>query len=499
MAQHPDMRNVMVLDHRQEWFDVAGVIVTSARRYLSEPEGGLGGEVRVLNLCRTGRYQGRGYYVSLLAEARGQRPLPDVKTVEDLKSAARIQALSAQMDALVHETLEHDESDRFEINAYFGKDPAERHHAIAEQLFAKVRAPLLRALFHRTGGSWRLEAVQAIGIDDIPAQHRAFLLEAAKAFVAEAPAARPERTGTTRPRLAILWDPKEAHKPSNEEALQRLVQAAPLVGLEAELIGPDALERLPEFDGLFNRASPEVDGITYEFVRRAEALGLPVIDDPESILKCLNKVYMHELMSRHGIAQPQTLIVQRDSLDEVVATLGLPCVLKLPDSGFGLDVLKIESEDELRREAERFFQVSELIVAQEWLPTGFDWRVGVYDRRPLFVCQYFMAPGHWKVNQVAEGQRLIEGKTVAMSVGEAPEAVIGMAVRAANLIGRGLYGVDLKQVEDRVYLIEVNCNPNIDAGNEDQVLGEALYREVVGVFARRIAERRNGAVRPATT
>jgi glutathione synthase/RimK-type ligase-like ATP-grasp enzyme len=161
-------------------------------------------------------------------------------------------------------------------------------------------------------------------------------------------------------------------------------------------------------------------------------------------------------------------------------------------------VVKIESEAALQREAERFFQVSELIVAQQWLPTGFDWRVGVYDGRPLFVAKYFMAPGHWKVNQVTEGQRLIEGRTEAMAVGEAPSQVIAMAVRAANLIGRGLYGVDLKQVEDRVYLIEVNCNPNLDAGNEDQVLGEALYREVLGVFARRIAERRGGTAMPST-
>src|SRR5205085_8114901 len=164
-----------------------------------------------------------------------------------------------------------------------------------------------------------------------------------------------QRTGTGLPRLAILWDPDEPHKPSNEEALQRLVRTAPVVGLEAELIRLDALERLPEFDALFNRASPEVDGISYEFVRRAESLGMPVIDDPESILKCTNKVYMHELMSRHRIAQPRTLIVQRGNLDQVVATLGLPCVLKLPDSGFGLDVEKIESEDHLRQEAERFF------------------------------------------------------------------------------------------------------------------------------------------------
>jgi len=52
----------------------------------------------------------------------------------------------------------------------------------------------------------------------------------------------------------------------------------------------------------------------------------------------------------------------------------------------------------------------------------------------------------------------------------------------------------LKQVGDRCYLIEVNDNPNIDAGNEDQVLGSALYREVLGVYARRIGER-GGVVR----
>jgi leucyl aminopeptidase len=39
-----------------------------------------------LNLCRTGRYQGRGYYVSLLAEARGQRPLPNFADFPNIAS-----------------------------------------------------------------------------------------------------------------------------------------------------------------------------------------------------------------------------------------------------------------------------------------------------------------------------------------------------------------------------------------------------------------------------
>jgi len=489
------MKTVVVTDQNQQWFEIPDATVLPARRYLADPESGNEGTVRVLNLCRTGRYQGRGYYVSLLAEARGQRPIPGVKTIEDLRSEAYVRTLEADIQPLVEETLHHDESERFQLDVYLGKHSS--HQALAEQLFARVRAPLLRVLFVRAEGSWRLDALQAIGLADIPLQNRAFLLEAVKSFVADSPVTNRQGAKRDRPRLAILWDPNEPHKPSNEEALQRFVKTAPLVGLEAVLIGPDALERLPEFDGLFNRASPE--GIIYEFVRSAEALGMPVVDDPESILKCGNKVYMQELLNRHRIATPRTLIVHRGNVDEIVPALGLPCVLKLPDSGFGLDVVKIESENDLRKEAERFFNQSELLIAQEWLPSEFDWRVGIFDRRPLFVAKYFMAPGHWKVNRVVEGQQLVDGKTEAMAIGQAPEQVINTALRAANLIGRGLYGADLKQVENRVYLVEVNINPNIDAGNEDQVMGEALYREVLGVFARRIAEAAGGAAqRPAS-
>ncbi|MGQ3052801.1 MAG: RimK family protein [Roseateles sp.] len=487
------MNLIVVTDQLQDWFQLPAATVVTARHYLADAVAAQAGDASVLNLCRTGRYQGRGYYVSLLAEARGHRPLPEVKSIEDLKAEAFVQAIAGRVDMLVQDTLQHDSSDLFELDVYLGRDPARRHDALAERLYAEARLPLLRVLLRREQGRWMLDALQSIGLADVPSQDRAFLLQAVQGLGCAAGADAPRRR-TDRPRLAILWDRDEPHKPSNEAALQRFVETAPLVGLQAELVGPGDLERLPEFDALFNRASPEVDGIVYEFVRRAEAMGMPVVDDPESILRCLNKAYMHELMTRHRIAQPRSLIVHRDSIGQVVPTLGLPCVIKLPDSGFGLDVLKIESEAQLGQEAERFLKVSELFVAQEWLPSEFDWRVGVYDGRPLYVAKYWMAPGHWKIMQETEGSdELIEGKTEAMTIGEAPRQVIETAVRAANLIGRGLYGVDLKQVEDRVYLIEVNCNPNIDAGNEDQVLGEALYREVLGVFARRIAEHRHGA------
>ena len=486
------MNTLIVIDQEQDWFEVPGATVFTAQRYLAEADNSRDDRLGVLNLCRTVRYQGRGYYVSLVAEARGQRPMPEVKVVEDLKSKAFVDSVSKELGKLIGETLHHDESDRFELDAYLGKDPAQRHALLAEQLFAQVKAPLLRALFRRNGGPWKLDEVRALGVADIPAQDRAFLLETLGGFVTQGSASRARRNSPDQPRLAILWDSTLKHQPSNEEARKTFLRLAPLVGLDAELIGLDALDRLPEFDALFNRAEPDVGGLTYEFARRAESLDMPVVDDPQSMIRCTNKVFMHELMSRHRIAQPLTLIVHRGNLDQVVPTLGLPCVLKLPDSGFGLDVVKIESGDELRQQAERFFKVSELFVAQEWLPSEFDWRIGVYDGRPLFACKYFMAPGHWKILKVGEGEEIIEGDSTSMPVGQVPAQVIETAVRAANLVGQGLYGVDLKQVGNRIYLIEVNCNPNIDAGVEDEATGDALYREILGVFARRISERRSG-------
>jgi len=102
-----------------------------------------------------------------------------------------------------------------------------------------------------------------------------------------------------------------------------------------------------------------------------------------------------------------------------------------------------------------------------------------------------MAPGHWQIIKHEQTSK-VEGVTSTFSVGEVPDQVIKTAVRAANLIGNGLYGVDLKQVGGQCYVIEINDNPNIDAGNEDAVLNGALYREVMGVFFKRIQERKKG-------
>jgi glutathione synthase/RimK-type ligase-like ATP-grasp enzyme len=482
------MNVLFVIDTESEWpHPLPGAAVATAKDYLTGADAASGRFERVVNLCRFDRAQGQAFYVSLLAEARGQRPWPPARTFEDLRGTPATSPLLKEIAQRVQHDLPQAESAQLAIDSYFGVDPAGEHPLVARELFGVLKLPLARAEFRHNAGRWRLTGIRPLSVADVAAAHAAALAQAAAQFVTGQPGAR--AASARRPAIAILYTPSEPLPPSNPLALSKLLRAAEELGMRAELIDRHAIGRLEEFDALFIRDTTYLDHYTYRFSQRAAALGMVVIEDTDSILQCNNKVYLNELLTRHGIPVPRTVMVHRDNLDEVAPALGLPCILKQPDGGFSLGVRKASTQAELRRLAAALLEKSEFIIAQEYLPTEFDWRVTVLDRRVLFVCKYYMAPEHWQVHKHEPG-RHVEGATEALSVGEAPQAVVETALRAANLIGDGLYGVDVKQVGSQCYVIEINDNPSIDAGNEDGVLKDALYREVMGVFLRRITERR---------
>jgi glutathione synthase/RimK-type ligase-like ATP-grasp enzyme len=132
---------------------------------------------------------------------------------------------------------------------------------------------------------------------------------------------------------------------------------------------------------------------------------------------------------------------------------------------------------------------SDLILVQEFMPTSFDWRIGVLDGQPLFACHYRMAKKHWQIVKHNEDGGAEEGSAKTFALEEVPPEVIDVATRAARLIGRGLYGVDLKQNEQGVFIIEINDNPNLDHGVEDAAGKNEVWRRVVQWFIDRIERR----------
>ncbi|MGW8161641.1 MAG: ATP-grasp domain-containing protein, partial [Desulfobulbales bacterium] len=245
-----------------------------------------------------------------------------------------------------------------------------------------------------------------------------------------------------------------------------------------------------EFDALFIRETTGVNHHTYRFARRAVAKNLVAIDDPESILKCTNKVFLAELLNKHRVLTPRTIIVHKTNADQLPENLGFPCIVKQPDSSFSQGVYKVETKKDLLDHIEKMLARSDLIIAQEFLPTPFDWRVGIFDRKPLFVSKYYMAQKHWQIiKRNASGIKTKDGDVETIDVDDAPPKLIKTALKAANLIGDGLYGVDIKQTGGKFYIIEINDNPNIDAGYEDLILKDNLYRSVMRVFLQRIVKR----------
>jgi len=480
------MSVLIVIENPRRWpLEIEGAEVISARSYLTDPAFSERRRALVVNMCRTYAYQSTGYYVSLLAEARGHRTLPSVATLQDLRLSPLIRIVSDGLDKLIQQQLKPLKSDDFELSIYFGRNLATRYDRLSQAIFNQFPAPFLQASFARSS-RWMLTGVRMLAASDIPDPHRNFVMERAAAYFT-----RPRRAPSPRKYrydLAILLG-DEPEPPSDSAAIDHFIRAARELEMDAITIGRDDYGRIGEFDALFIRETTAVNHHTYRFARRAAAQGLVVIDDPQSIVRCTNKVYQAELFLRMGIPRPPTAVIQNDTVESIVARIGLPAVLKEPDSAFSRGVVKVTDTDQLRRHLDRMLEASELVIAQGYVRSEFDWRIGILDGKVLFACRYYLAPGDWRIiNTEAKGTRRYGGVD-SVPLDQVPPRVLDAALGGAREVGSGLYGVDVKEVDGEPFVMEINDNPTIEAGSEDGVAGRLLYAEIMGYFRRRLDAR----------
>lgn len=486
------MRKIVVVDYPKDWDEaIEDTEIVDAQTYLTDTAYTDIRNARIFNLCRSYRYQSAGYYVSLLSEARGHKPIPSVTTMQDLKSPTIVRAITVEIEDLIQKSLQGLRSKTFTLSIYFGQNLAKKYEKLCKALHDHFQAPLLKAQFVLKD-HWVLQSISQVPINEVPDHHRKYLKNYAKSYFA-----RHRFTGARISRkvydLAILVDPQEKAPPSNDRAIQHFVEAAESLGFYTELITKDDYRRLPEFDALFIRETTAVNHHTYRFARKADADGLVVIDDPVSILRCTNKVYLAELLGKAKVPIPKTMIIHKDNRHLVEESLGLPCVLKKPDSSFSQGVVKAKDQESLKVELDALLEDSELIIGQEYTPTDFDWRIGVLDKQPLYACKYYMAKGHWQIyNWNGKKKQDEEGAGEVVPFEDVPFHVLHTALKAANLIGNGLYGVDLKEINGKAYVIEVNDNPSIDAGMEDRILKKGLYTSIIKSIKQRIDNYKNG-------
>lgn len=76
----------IIVERKEDWTSYyPSEDVVTAQEYLELPiDDDTGKRVEVINLCRHYKYLRHGYYCSLLAEARGHKVIPSVRTISEL-------------------------------------------------------------------------------------------------------------------------------------------------------------------------------------------------------------------------------------------------------------------------------------------------------------------------------------------------------------------------------------------------------------------------------
>jgi glutathione synthase/RimK-type ligase-like ATP-grasp enzyme len=371
------------------------------------------------------------------------------------------------------------------IRVYFGQAPEPRLERFAKLLFDWFRAPALEVTLEMREGV-RIKRIGFLSVGKMNEAEKRRFLEALERYTARE--WRDARTKTpAKYSFATLFDPKDELPPSSVESLRHWAKIAARMGVDVEPITRRDLPRLANFDALFIRETTSLSNHTYRFARRAMQEGMPVIDDPVSMIRCTNKVYLNELMTANGVCVPRSVMIGgREDLAKAADELGFPMVLKIPDGSFSRGVKKLETMAALEALAGAWLEDSDLLIAQEYMPTRFDWRIGVLGGKPLFAVQYHMAKAHWQIINHDAGGRPMEGGFTAFALADAPAQVLDAGLRGARCIGDGLYGVDLKETDRGVFLIEVNDNPNLEHGVEDAAEKDEVWTRLTRWFIDRL-------------
>ena len=115
---------------------------------------------------------------------------------------------------------------------------------------------------------------------------------------------------------------------------------------------------------------------------------------------------------------------------------------------------------------------SELVIAQEYTPSDYDWRIGILDDKPFLpaVIIWQKAIGRFITGMLKKRMTAMEMPMYGQSK-KFQKRYFECGLKSAKLMGKGLYGIDLKEVNGKPLVIEINDNPNIDFGVEDGLWG----------------------------
>jgi len=188
-----------------------------------------------------------------------------------------------------------------------------------------------------------------------------------------------------------------------------------------------------------------------DLLHRLQRLGMLIINPPLSIERSVDKYHTLALLAELGLPVPQTVVTEnREEALRAFHELGGDVVIKPLFGSRGIGSTRVSDPDV----AERLFRAIAfyhgVIYLQKFLPHGIsDVRAFVVGKRVIAAMHRVLA-SNWKTN-VSLG-----AKPVALNLSEELER---LAVKAAEVIGCKIAGVDILESDDGPVIIELNSQP----------------------------------------
>jgi ribosomal protein S6--L-glutamate ligase len=297
------------------------------------------------------------------------------------------------------------------------------------------------------------------------------------------------RRARRRPALAILSRKKTLY------STRRLVEAAKAHGMRPRIIdvlrcnlalesGSARLyhrgKEVRELAVAVPRIGASVTSIGLSVVRHLEAMGVPVINGAAAIARSRDKLAGLQRLAAAGVRIPRTVLARGGGdVRELVAQVGgLPAILKLIQGTQGVGVMIAHSAAEVESILGTLWDLGQEILLQEFVAEsrGRDIRALVVGDRVVGAMRREAPRGEFRSNLHRGGF----GTAIALAA-EHAEA----AVRAANVIGLDVAGVDMLESDDGPKIVELNSSPGFEG--LERATGLDIAGEIVA-FAVQVAE-----------
>jgi ribosomal protein S6--L-glutamate ligase len=216
-------------------------------------------------------------------------------------------------------------------------------------------------------------------------------------------------------------------------------------------------KHLSQYDAVLPRIGASISNYGTAVVRQFEQMDVFCANSSAGISNSRDKLRSLQILSRHQIGIPQTTFVhdKKDVLPAIERVGGAPVVIKLLEGTQGIGVLLAESVAAAESIIELLHSQKQNVLIQKFVAEskGRDIRAFVVGDRVVAAMRR-VAQGYEFRSNVHRG-----GMTEQLDLDESYRVT---AVRAAQIMGLRVAGVDMLEGKDGPQIMEVNSSPGLE-------------------------------------